>query len=152
MEIEILNEPIRFRLHGKWSVVENHRYGETGLRLMNEMWKAVKDAQIQTTGINHWVYMDDDRIFVGVEVKAASQAAIPDELEPFDFELRRYLKHVHIGPYQALPQKWKALKIELAARGEIVRCPSLEVYGHACEDPSKAETTILIGLAGATVE
>jgi hypothetical protein len=35
---------------------------------------------------------------------------------------------------------------------EIGRFPSLEVYGHACEDPSKAETTILIGLTGANVE
>jgi hypothetical protein len=152
MEIEIINEPIRFRLHGKWSVVENQRYGEVGLRLMNEMWKTVKNARIQTTGINHWVYMDDDRMFVGVEVKTIQQATIPGELEPFDFELRRYMKHVHIGPYQALPQKWKDLKIELAACGEIVRFPSLEVYGHACEDPAKAETTILIGLAGANVE
>ena len=87
------------------------------------------------------------RMFVGVEVKNAQPATIPDALEPFDFELRRYMKHVHIGPYQALPQKWKDLKTELAAHGEIIRFPSLEVYGHACEDPSKAETTILIGLA-----
>jgi hypothetical protein len=57
------------------------------------------------------------------------------------------MKHLHIGPYQALPQKWKDLQHELAARGEIIGFPSLEVYGHACEDPSKAETTILIGLA-----
>jgi effector-binding domain-containing protein len=146
MEIEIIDEPIQFRLHGKWSVVENQCYGEVGLRLMNEMWKTVKDANVQTTGINHWVYLADDRMFVGVEVKNAQQATIPDELEPFEFELRRYLKHVHIGPYQALSQKWKDLKTAMAARGEIIAYPSLEVYGHACEDPSKAETTILIGL------
>jgi GyrI-like small molecule binding domain len=146
MEIEIIDQPIRFRLHGKWSVVENQRYGEVGFRLMNEMWKAVKDARLPTTGINHWVYMADERMFVGVEVKDAQQAMIPEPLEPFDFELRRYMKHVHIGPYQALPQKWKDLSTELAARGEIVEFPSLEVYGHASNDPAKAETTILIGL------
>jgi hypothetical protein len=128
MEIEILNEPIRFRLHGKWSVVENQRYCEVRLRLMNEMWKAVRDAKIQTTGINHWIYMAENRMFVGVEVKTAQPATLPDELKPFDFELRRYMKHVHIGPYQALPQKWQDLRIELATRGEIVRFPSLEVY------------------------
>jgi hypothetical protein len=77
MEIEIIDEPIRFRLHGKWSVVENQRYGEVGLRLMNELWKAVKDAKMQTTGINHWVYMAGERMFVGVEVKNAQQATIP---------------------------------------------------------------------------
>src|SRR5271166_5447976 len=120
MEIEIIDEPIRFRLHGKWSVVENQRYGEVGLRLMNELWKAVKDAKIETTGINHWVYMADEQMFVGVEVVTAARSTIPDQLEPFDFELGRHMKHIHIGTYQALPQKWKALKTELAARGEII--------------------------------
>jgi effector-binding domain-containing protein len=90
--------------------------------------------------------MADERMFVGVEVKNAQQTTVPDPLEPFDFELRRYMKHVHIGPYQALLQKWKDLKAEMAARGEIIGFPSLEVYGHPCDDPSKAETTILIGL------
>jgi hypothetical protein len=45
MDIEIIDELIRFQLHGKWSVVENQCYGEVGLRLMNEMWKAVKGRQ-----------------------------------------------------------------------------------------------------------
>ena len=146
MFIEIADEPIRFQLYGKWSIVEDQRYGEVGLRLMNEMWKVVKDAKIATTGINHWAYMADERMFVGVEVVNAQRTTIPDQLEPFDFELRRYMKHLHIGPYQALPQKWKALKSEIAARGEIITFPSLEVYGHSCADPSKAETTILMGL------
>jgi hypothetical protein len=91
--------------------------------------------------------MADERMFVGVEVMNAQQGAIPAQLEPFAFELQRHLKHLHIGPCQALPQKWKDLKTELAARGEIIMFPSLEVYGHHCEDPSKAETMILIGLA-----
>jgi hypothetical protein len=38
------------------------------------------------------------------------------------------------------------LKAELTARGEVIGWPSLEVYGHHCDDPSKLETTILIGL------
>jgi hypothetical protein len=134
------------QLFGKWSVVEGHCYGEVGLRLMNEMWKVVKDAKISTTGINHWVYMADERMFVGVEVVNAQRSTIPNQLEPFDFELRRHMKHRHIGPYQALPQKWKEWKAELIALGEIITFPSLEVYGHACADPSKAETTILMGL------
>ena len=85
-------------------------------------------------------------MFVGVELRNPQQVPTPDQLEPLEFELQRFVKHVHVGPYQALPQKWKELKAELAARGEIIGFPSLEVYGHACEDPSKAETTILIGL------
>jgi effector-binding domain-containing protein len=63
-----------------------------------------------------------------------------------EFELQRYTKHVHVGPYQALPQKWAALKAELAARGEVIGSPSLEVYGHHCDGPSEPETTILIAL------
>jgi GyrI-like small molecule binding domain len=146
MNIEIIEEPIRFHLHGVGGDVENERYGEVGMRLMNEMWQVVKGAGIPTTGINHWVYLPGGRMFVGVELRNPQQPPTPNQLEPLEFELQRYMKHVHIGPYQALPEKWQALKTELAARGEIIGFPSLEVYGHACADPSEAETTILIGL------
>jgi SAM-dependent methyltransferase len=146
MNVEIIETPIRFHLHGIGGVVENERYAEIGLRLMNEMWQVVKGAGIPTTGINHWVYLPDGRMFVGVELRNAQQIPTPDQLEPLDFELQRYMKHLHVGPYQALPQKWKDLKAELIARGEVIGSPSLEIYGHHCEDPAKAETTILIGL------
>jgi hypothetical protein len=145
MKIEIIEEPIRFHLHGVGGVVENDRYGEVGFRLMNEMWQVVKAARIPTTGINHWVYLPDGRMFVGGELRNP-QLPTPDQLEPLEFELPRYLRHVHVGPYQALPQKWKELKTQLAARGEVIGSTSLEVYGHHCDDPSKLETTILIGL------
>ena len=146
MKIEIIDEPIRFHLHGIGGVVENERYGEVGLHLMNEMWRVVKGAGIPTTGINYWVYLPDARMLVGVELRNPQQIPTPDQLEPLEFELQGYMKHLHVGPYQALPQKWKDLKTDLAARGEIIWFPSLEVYGHSCADPSKAETTILIGL------
>lgn len=146
MKIEIVDEPIRFHLHGIGGVVENERYGEVGLRLMNEMWQVVKGAKIPTTGINHWVYLPDGKMFVGVELRHAQEIQTPNQLEPLEFELQRYMKHVHVGPYQALPQKWKELKAELAVRGEIIGSPSLEIYGHHCDESSKLETTILIGL------
>lgn len=148
MEIDIIEQPIRFRLYGLSSVVGDQSYSEVGCRLMDEMWKIVKGAELPTTGINHWVYFADDRMFVGVEVRNAEQATIPEQFEPCEVKLQRYSKHVHIGPYQELPQKWQALKGELSARGETVTMPSLEVYGHSCEgdDESKAETTILMGL------
>lgn len=148
MKIEIIDEPIRFRLYGRSAVVGDKSYGEVGCRLMDEMWKIVTDANLKTFGINHWVYFADDRMFVGVEVRDAEQATIPEQLEPCEFELPRYSKHLHIGLYHELPQKWQALKAELSARGETITMPSLEVYGHSCEgaDESKAETTILTGL------
>ena len=144
MRTEIIETPIQFHLYGKSATVPNHSYGEVGLRVMGEMWKVVKQTGTATTGINHWVYLPDERMFVGVELLPNTQA--PVGLEPLRFELQRYLKHVHIGPYQALPEKWKALNDELAAHGETIGSPSLEVYGHHCDDPSKLETTILIGL------
>jgi hypothetical protein len=146
MTVEIVEEPIRFHLHGIRGVVENEQYGEVGFHLMNQMWQVVKGARIPTTGINHWVYLPENKMFVGVELRSPEQSPTPDKLEPVEFDLQRYMKHVHVGPYQALPQKWKDLKAELAARGEVIGSPSLEIYGHHCDDPAKLETTILIGL------
>jgi hypothetical protein len=144
MNIEIIETPIRFSLHGKSGAVQNERYGEIGMKLMDELWRIVKQSSTATTGINHWVYLPGGRMFVGAELSPNTPA--PDGLEPLQFELPRYLRHVHIGPYDQLPDKWKALKSELEARGETIGSPSLEVYGHHCEDESKQETTILIGL------
>ena len=144
MQYEILTTPLRFHLHGKSSAVDDGCYGEVGFKLMNEMWSVVKESQTANKGLNHWVYLPNGRMFAGVELEPDAPA--PKELEPLSFELRRYLKHVHIGPYQALPEKWKALKAEIAARGETIGDPSLEIYGHHCDDPAKTETTILIGL------
>ena len=146
MNFEIVEEPIRFNLHGISGVVENKRYGEVGLRLMNEIWQVLKGAKILNTGINHWVYLPSNKMFVGVQLKGSQQAQIPNQLETLEFALQRYLKHVHVGPYEALPQKWKDLKAEVVARSEVIDSLSLEIYGHHCDDSAKLDTTILIGL------
>lgn len=144
MDIEVIETPIRFHLHGIGSTVQNNAFGEVGLRLMNKMWQVIKETDTATSGINHWVYLPDGNMFVGVELLDNSRA--PQQLEPLEFELPRYLKHVHVGPYQALPEKWQALKRKFASCGEIAGSSGLEIYGHHCEDPTKLETTILIGL------
>lgn len=146
MQFEIVEEPIRFHLHGISGAVENQQYGPVGLQLMNEMWQVVKTAQLANTGINHWVYLTSKQMFVGVELGNVQEPTVPDRLEPLQFELRRYLKHVHVGPYQELPQKWRALHSELGRLGEVVGSPSLEIYGHHCDEPAQLETIILIGL------
>jgi hypothetical protein len=64
-----------------------------------------------------------EECFVGVELRNAQQSPTPDQLKQLEFELQRHMKHVHVGPYQALPQKWKDLKAELAGRGEIIGSP-----------------------------
>jgi hypothetical protein len=55
-------------------------------------------------GINHWVYLPDDKMFVGVELRGPHPSLSPVPLVPLEFQLSRYLKHVHVGPYQALPE------------------------------------------------
>lgn len=146
MNIEIIDTPVRFHLHGIRGIVENERYGEIGLRLMNQMWPVIKGARIPTTGINHWVYLPGGTMFVGVELRSPQHVPIPEPIEPLEFELKRYMKHLHVGPYEALPQKWKDLQAELVARGELIGSPSLEIYGHHGAEPSESETTILIAL------
>lgn len=69
MDVECIEEPIRFHLHGIEGVVENERYGEVGLRLMNAMWRVIQEGQIPTTGINHWVYLPAGRLFVGLALR-----------------------------------------------------------------------------------
>lgn len=146
MDIEIHQTPISFCLAGISSVVENNAWAPVGMRLMNEMWGIVKGTGTKTTGINHWVYLSDSRMLTGVELLPG--VAIPAGLESLQFELTRYLKHIHVGPYQELPAKWNALKTEIAARGERMGKYSVEVYGHHSDDPAKVETTIYIGLEG----
>ncbi len=146
MDVQIIDVPIRFSLFGLSARVENHRYGPVGLQLMDAVWKLVKEHDLRTTGINHWVYLPADVLFVGIDVQASNDSTLPMGLKPLAFELRRYLKHLHVGPYDMLPQKWADLKALLATSGESPSLPSLEIYGHACEDPNAAETTILMGL------
>ena len=88
---------------------------------------------------------------VAAAIGPKTKAVIPVDLESCEFELQRYAKHVHVGPYQALPQKWQALRTQLAGQGETVVMPSVEVYGHSCEgaDESQAVTTILMQLRAA---
>ena len=144
MTFEIIETPIRFHLYGLAAEVQNNSVSEVGMRLMNQLWKVVKESETATTGINHWVYLPDNQMFVGVELLSNSRS--PNQLEPLVFELQRHLKHVHVGPYQALPAKWSSLKSELADRGETICSPCMEIYGHHSDNPSKLETTILIGL------
>ncbi len=46
MNFEIVEEPIRFNLKGISSIVENERYGEVGLRLMNERCSPAPDKSL----------------------------------------------------------------------------------------------------------
>jgi hypothetical protein len=144
MPLDIHETPLRFSLHGRSGIVTDQRYAEVGMRLMNEMWQIVKTENIPNLGINHWVYLPQGRMFTGVEL--APGATAPENLESLEFQIDHYLKYVHIGAYHLLPQVWERLTAELTASGEILMLPSLEVYGHHCDDEAQQETTVLIGL------
>lgn len=144
MNFEIIETPIRFQLVGLMSEVQNNRVGNVGVRLMDAMWKIVKETRTVTMGKNHWVYLPDGQMLVGVELAPSVEG--PTALQPLTFELHRYLKHVHVGPYQLLPSKWADLRSRIADLHESICSPSLEIYGHHHEDASKLETTILIAL------
>ena len=115
-----------------------------GKGLMDKMWREIQAIGLKTKGINHWVYLPDSMMFTGVELADGVTANGP--LEPLDVSLKRYLRYVHTGPYSTLPQIWPQLVAELKQLGETPAKPSLEIYGHWNEDPSKCETTILISL------
>lgn len=146
MNIEIVDFPIPFQLAGVSSAVENEQYGPTGLRLMDSMWKSVRAHQLPHRGKNHWVYLPGGMMFVGVELGDLEGKSLPPELRSLQFTLARYARHLHVGPYQELPGKWRQLMDDLRSRGETIGSPSLEVYGDHCADPAALQTTILIGL------
>lgn len=144
MNLEISTEPFCVTLLGYGGAIDDGNVPASGKRLMDRMWKEVQAHRIATKGINHWVYLPNSMIFTGIElVQPFSDVGT---LEKMDVSLERYLKHLHVGPYATLPQIWPELFKQLKQRNEEPRFPNLEIYGHWNPDPTKCETTILIGL------
>lgn len=138
------NKPLSFELWGLYAGVPDQQYAAVGLRLMDEMWRQLKLNNIRSAKTNHWVYIDV-RIFVGVELLNGESA--PAGFEQLKFRLDRYLQHLHVGEYEALPTVWRALMSELRYRGESIAGPSLEVYDHqSCDSNEPPKTVILIPL------
>jgi effector-binding domain-containing protein len=144
MDIEIIDAPRRISLVGYHGVLDGDSVAVVGKGLMDKMWHEVQSLGLKTKGINYWVYLPDSKMFTGIELAEATTAI--GTLEPLDVSLERYLRHVHTGPYSTLPQIWPQLFDKLNQQGEIHTKPCLEIYGHWNQDPSKCETTILIGL------
>ena len=144
MQIEIIDAPLRISLFGYHGSLDRESVPVVGKRLMDKMWREVQACGLKTKGINHWVYLPDSMMFTGIEL--AEDVTAVSTLAPLEVSLERYLRHVHTGPYSHLPQIWPQLVDELKQQGEVPAKPSLEIYGHWKEDPSKCETTILIAL------
>ena len=145
MQYEIINSPFHVTLFGVRGTISGEIVPVVGKRLMDAMWTEVHAYDIKTKGINHWVYLPNSAMFVGVEL-AAAQADRNGGLEQLKVSLDRYLRHVHKGPYSELPQVWPQLMADLKQQGETSVLPNLEIYGHWHSDETKCETTIIIGL------
>lgn len=145
MNFDIINSEFRVRLIGFRGQVPNNCFGEVGKRLMDRLWAEVRGRGIKSTGINHWVYLPRSEMFTGVEPVGDIGDVGP--LESLEVVLTRHVRHVHKGPYTALPAVWSQLKAALQQAGESPGTPGLEIYGHWCENPSDLETTILLALA-----
>ncbi len=142
--MEIVNEPFRVTLFGYSGPIRDGDVATSGRQLMDRMWQEVKGRQLANQGINYWVYLPNNKMFTGVEL--SDPAMTVDGLERLEVELKRYAKHLHVGPYSTLPEVWPRLMGELHHQGFKMAGIALEVYGHMNPGPAKCETTILIGL------
>jgi hypothetical protein len=57
--------------------------------------------------------------------------------------LPKYAYYKHIGPYSELKTTYKAAREEFKKAGIQTGLPSIEIYGHWTNDPSKLETEVL---------
>ena len=142
MNIQLISEPWSRTLHGLSGKVENQNYGGVGVPLMDAMWQEIRDKGFQHEGINHWVYDQQDLLFVGVELETASETVTT--LERKDILLPKYAYWKHVGAYTKLPEIHDKLHKVLKDRSINPCRPSVEVYGHWTEDEAKLETEVLI--------
>jgi hypothetical protein len=141
MEIEFINQPLKFNLHGVMGPVMNSDYSTSGKRLMDEMWSIVKSNNLKTTGINYWVYKDAGTMFTGVELLSPSA-----KLEPLVVAFDKYARYVHVGSYSNLKFVHPALRAQLEKKGVKYGPWCVEKYGHWMEDESKLVTEVFYAL------
>ena len=111
---------------------------------MDKMWHTVKLNNLQTKGLNIWVYDQNEKIFSGVELND-----IPEYntgLEQEIITLTKYAYYKHIGAYSLLKQVGQNLRDELKRKGFQTRLPYIEIYGHWTNDETKLETELLMNL------
>ena len=145
MDYEIIEAPLCLTLHGIGGRIDERPVTIVGKRLMDAMWQEVQTHSVKAKGLNHWVYLPNSEMFVGVELGDDLVNGI-GTLEKFEVRLPRYLQYLHRGPYSTLPEIWPKLFAILEQIEEHPLLPNLELYGHWNPDPTQCETTILIGL------
>ena len=144
MDIEVHNEHLRFDLYGLSGNVVGHDYGGAGKKLMDELWRRVRENGLPHKGINFWVYDSDSRMSTCIELKDASSASGILNHLPVEFAKYGYFKHV--GRYDKLGDVHRGMDKELKARRLIECGPRIERYGDWTENENELETGIFIGL------
>jgi len=144
MNIEVHEGPISFDLWGLSGEVADHNFSGTGKRLMDELWRRVREHSLPHKGINFWVYDSAKRLFTGVELKDASAVDVLLEHKPVTIPEYAYYKY--IGPYNKLGDTHREFENEMKARDLIETGPRVERYGDWVPDESKLVTEIYIGV------
>jgi len=144
MKIEIINKDFHLNLHGISGVAINKDYVGTVFRLMDKMWRIIKEKELKHKGINIWVYEPDEKVFAGVELIDAVNG--DTGLEQKNITLSKYAFYRHIGPYNLIKEAGQAMTEALKKKGFESRLPYIEIYGHWTSDETKLETELLMSL------
>lgn len=144
MNIEI-RENLTLKLYGLSGQVKDLKFGETGVALMDKMWKVIDSNNLPHKGINIWVYDDKSNMFTGVEMH--KDLADSCGLEFRDVTFRKYAWYLHVGPYELLFDANRSMWVELEKQGLKPCAPSAEIYGDHGPDKNKLETQIIYTLA-----
>lgn len=144
MQVEIMDNRLDLDLHGFTGSALNKDYAGTAFKLMDRMWKIVRDHGLKNKGLNTWVYGPGEIVFAGVEL---TETPSPDTgLEHKRITLERYACFKHIGPYALIKESGQKMRDELKQMGLETVLPYIEIYGHWTNDETKLETELLMGL------
>lgn len=144
MNIEIINTKFELDIYGYSAIAINKDYAGTAFRLMDKMWKVVKEKEIKNKGLNIWVYEPGEKVFAGVELYEPPGDDV--ELEHTQISLTVYAYYKHIGPYHLIRQAGQNMRQEIQDKGFEVGLPYVEIYGHWTNDESKLETELLMAI------
>lgn len=146
MPLEIRDTPFNKRLFGiSKPVLDGQKPVDAMFAAMDETWAKVRANQVRNQGINHILYTGNTSVFAGVEVYGNVPAAAG--LQPVDVHFSHYAYYRFTGPFTRLGDVYREIDQEIANRKLATTSESMEIYGHASEDPEKQVTEILIGLS-----
>ena len=144
MDIKILDEPLDFDLYGLSGDVASFDYAGSGKKLMDELWRRVREHSLPHKGKNFWVYHRADHMSSCVELKDGASAQ--SILVHLPVSLQKYAYFKHVGLYKRLGEVHREMDAELRARGLVECGPRIEKYGDWVEDENQLVTEVFIGL------